>query len=74
MTNKIRFRETADVKEFVAAACRCDFDIDVCYNRITVDAKSIMGVLSMDLSHDVEVRCHGEDEAFNKLLQKFTVA
>ena len=74
MTSKIRFRETEDVKEFVAAACRCNFDIDVCYNRITVDAKSIMGVLSMDLSHDVEVRCHGEDAAFNKLLQKFAVA
>ncbi|MBD9002273.1 MAG: HPr family phosphocarrier protein, partial [Coprococcus catus] len=36
-------------KEFVKAASECDFDIDVRYNRFLVDAKSILGVLSMDL-------------------------
>ena len=28
-----------DAKMFVAAATQCDFDIDVFYNRVTIDAK-----------------------------------
>ena len=34
-----------------------DFDIDVFYNRIIIDAKSILGVLSMDLTQVLTVQC-----------------
>ena len=34
-----------DVNAFVNAATECDFDIDVNYNRVIIDAKSILGVL-----------------------------
>ena len=44
----IRLSATEDVKEFVRAAGQCDFDIDVFYNRVVIDAKSILGVLSLD--------------------------
>ena len=37
----IRLNETEDVKEFVNEAAKCDFDIDISYNRIVIDAKSI---------------------------------
>ncbi len=63
-----------DVNEFVNAASRCDFDIDVFYNRVVIDAKSILGILSMDLNRVLTVRCHGEDEAFTKAIRKFVVA
>ena len=43
----IRLNETEDVKEFVNEAAKCDFDIDISYNRIIIDAKSILGILSM---------------------------
>ena len=43
---QIRLSATEDVKEFVRAAGQCDFDIDVFYNRVVIDAKSILGVLS----------------------------
>ena len=33
-------------KEFVKEAGKCDFDINVFYNRIVIDAKSLLGVLS----------------------------
>ena len=36
-------------KEFVKAASECDFDIDVYFNRIALDAKSLLGILSLDL-------------------------
>ena len=30
--NLVKFNRVDDVKEFVAAATKCDFDIDVTYN------------------------------------------
>ena len=67
---QIKLNAKEDVQEFVRAAGKCDFDIDVFYNRIIIDAKSILGVLSMDLT----VQCHGESKEFNRTLQKFAVA
>ncbi len=38
-----------DVKEFVNKATMCDFDIDIVSGRHQIDAKSLMGVLSLNL-------------------------
>ena len=40
LEKKIKLTEYEEVKEFVHAAEKCDFDIDVFYNRIIIDAKS----------------------------------
>ena len=71
---KIRLNATADVQEFVRAAEKCDFDIDIQYDSTIVDAKSILGIFSMDLTKVLTVTCHGEDHEFNRFLQKFAVA
>lgn len=71
---QIRLNATEDVKEFVNEATRCDFDIDISYNRIIIDAKSLLGILSMDLTQDLTVRCYGEDQRFNKIMDKFAIA
>ena len=63
-----------EVKNFVAAASRCDFDIDISYNRFTVDAKSIVGVLGLDLNRVLTVTCHGYDAEFEKLMRRFALA
>ena len=47
---KIMLPTVEIAKKFVAEASKCDFDIDVFYNRVTIDAKSILGVLSLDLT------------------------
>ena len=57
--SKIKLNATEEVQEFVNAASRCDFDIDVYYNRFLIDAKSILGVLSLDLTRELTVDCHG---------------
>ena len=62
-----------DVKMFVAAATQCDFDIDVYYNRVVIDAKSILGVLSLDLRNVLTVQYDGENEAFEAFLEKMAV-
>lgn len=68
----IRLSGPEAVKEFVNAAEKCDFDIDVKYNRIIVDAKSFLGVLGL-CANPVSVCSHGEDAAFERFLEKFVV-
>lgn len=70
-TRKIRLTQIDDVKEFVNAASACDFDIDIFYNRIIVDAKSLLGVLSLDLSRVLNVSCQGYNSNFEYTLNKF---
>ena len=48
MKTQIKLQDIDGAKEFVRAAVNCDFDIDVYYNRIALDAKSILGILSLD--------------------------
>lgn len=74
MERQIKLSKTEDVQEFVNAATKCDFDIDIFYNRMIIDAKSILGILSMDLTKVLTVKCHGEDKDFNKAIAKFAVA
>ena len=73
-TAKIRLSATADVEEFVSAASKCEYDVDVFYNRFIIDAKSNLGVLSMDLSRELTVKCYGDDPQFFNRIQKFAVA
>ena len=71
---QIKLTANEDVQEFENQASKCDFDIDIFYNRVVIDAKSILGVLSMDLTRVLTVRCNGHDEGFDKFLNKFAVA
>ncbi len=48
-----------DVKQFVTAASLSPVDIDVCSGRYTVDAKSILGVCSLEPGKPVQVRVYG---------------
>lgn len=75
MENKKKIKLAVnDVKEFVRAAEQCDFDIDVFYNRVLIDAKSILGVLSLDLTRILTVQYAGQDHKFEETLQKYCVA
>ena len=53
---------------------KCDFDIDVFYNRIIIDAKSMLGVLSLDLSRELTVKYGGKNNAFENVLCKYACA
>lgn len=72
-THKIRLR-VDEVKDFVAAATKCDFDIDISYNRFVVDAKSIVGVLGLDLNQILTVSYNGYDQEFEDYLNHFALA
>jgi len=59
---KVRLQSITDVKNFVTAASLRNCDVDVISGRYLVDAKSIMGLFSLDLSNPVSVKIHGDDE------------
>lgn len=48
------------IKDFVNLTCRYPNDFDLVSGRLTIDAKSIMGIFSLDLSHPLELWIHGE--------------
>ena len=56
------------VKDFVVAATRCDFDIDISYNRIIVDAKSILGVFGLNFACPLKVSYYGFNQEFENFL------
>ena len=65
-----------DVRLFVNAATRCPCEVDVRSGRYVIDAKSIMGLFSLDLSQPVRVEVHGSDserEAFEQSVAAFEV-
>lgn len=59
---KVQLSSISDVKEFVAITNECPFEIDVCAGRYAVDAKSIMGIFSLDLEKPLTVTVHGTDK------------
>ncbi len=73
MERKIRLTPD-EVKHFVAVASRCDFDIDIAYNRYVVDAKSFLGVYGLDFSKELTVRYDGYNAEFEDLLKVCAIA
>ena len=49
------------VKKFVNIVTAYDFDVDLASGRYAVDAKSIMGIFSLDLSKPIQLTAHTDD-------------
>lgn len=63
-----------DVKDFVNIVSRFDFDVDLTSGRYVVDAKSIMGIFSLDLSKPIKVEVYDDNcDEFLSLVKKFVV-
>lgn len=60
-TTQIQLSTIEDVKRFVNAVNLYDFDIDLSAGRYKVDAKSIMGIFSLDLSKPMDIEIHTSD-------------
>ena len=73
MKTQIKFKDVDGAKEFVRAAMDCEFDIDVYYNRIALDAKSILGMLSLDPRHPITVDFEGDNAGFNRVIEKYAI-
>ena len=73
MIKKIRMTQD-QVQNFVNVASKCDFDIDISYNRYVVDAKSFLGVYGLDFGKTLTVSYDGFNEELEELLKKSAVA
>lgn len=63
------------VKDFVNVTSKCDFDIDIVgSNRYFVDAKSIVGILGLDMSRPLTVSYDGFNADFEQYLRAHTQA
>ncbi len=69
----ISLKSTEDVKTFVGLMCKYDFDVDLISGRYVIDAKSIMGIFSLDLSKPVRLEAHTDDEKIKEDMKSFTV-
>lgn len=68
----IKLNTISDVKEFVNIVAKYDFDVDLISGRYAIDAKSIMGIFSLDIAKPIKLEAHTEDAtAFFAEVKKF---
>ena len=67
-TVQISLNSIDKVKSFVNEISKFDFDFDLVSGRYVIDAKSIMGIFSLDLSKPIELNIHAEGEALESVL------
>ena len=60
-TVKISLNSIDKVKAFVNDITKFETDFDLVSGRYVIDAKSIMGIFSLDLSKDIDLNIHAED-------------
>lgn len=67
-TVQISLNSIDKVKSFVNDITKFDYDFDLVSGRYVIDAKSIMGIFSLDLSKPINLNIHA-DENMNAILE-----
>lgn len=71
---KIVLKGIEDVRNFVKEVIMLEYEVDLIQGRYVVDAKSVMGIFSLDLLSPITVQIHGEDcDAFLEKIRGFLV-
>lgn len=74
-STSIRLSSIEAVKKFVTLTNSYDFPINLTTDRYKIDAKSIMGVFSLDLSQPVEIEVESDGASeFIQQLKQFQVS
>ncbi len=61
MEKTICLKTISDVKKFVNIVTKCSYDVDLISDRYVIDAKSIMGIFSLDLSKPIKLVTNGNE-------------
>lgn len=70
----IKLSTIEQVKKFVNIMCTVDCDVDLRSGRYTIDAKSIMGIFSLDLLSPIEMIIHCDEcDALLEEIKEFIV-
>ena len=71
---KIILSNIQDIRDFVNQVILVDYDVDLVQGRYVVDAKSIMGIFSLDLLSPISLEAHTEyAEDLMAKIEKFIV-
>ena len=70
----VKFRNIDEIQEFAKAVNQFDGDVDLKQGRITIDAKSLLGICSMNIEEEMELQVfNGDAEELKELIKKFLV-
>lgn len=72
-TVQISLNSIGKVKSFVNTISQFEYDFDLISGRYVIDAKSIMGIFSLDLSKPIDLAIHTEDN-LNEILDEILEA
>lgn len=73
LTTKILINTVEKVKQFSSIVSRQNVECEIVEGIYIIDAKSIMGIFSINLSEPVELRIHSDDTAILDSLKEFIV-
>lgn len=67
---KVKFEKVTDVTEFVNEVSKLDCEADLSSGRYLINAKSIMGIFTLDISKELDLVIYSDDymikDKFNK--------
>ena len=72
-TVQINLNSVEKVRAFVNSVNTFDSEFDLVSGRFVIDAKSIMGILSLDLSKPITLNIYSDDDAIMESLKPFLV-
>ncbi len=71
---QIKLSNVQDIREFVNTVILADYEVDLIQGRYVIDAKSIMGIFSLDLLSPINLVAHTENsEALFEKIAKFVI-
>lgn len=59
---EVKLSSVDDIRDFVDRCCELDCEIDLAAGRYIVDAKSLLGVFSVDLTRNLELSVYSDDK------------
>ena len=68
-TVQISLNSIDKVKSFVNEITKYDNDFDLVSGRSVIDAKSIMGIFSLDLSKPIDLNIHAENQDADNIIE-----
>ena len=71
----VTLNDFSKIKKFTSEVVKFESDIDLIKGRYVIDAKSTIGIFTLDLSVPVDVLIHSENEEeikrFNEVMEEF---
>ena len=72
-TVQVNLNSVEKVRAFVNSVNTFNSEFDLVSGRFVIDAKSIMGILSLDLSKPITLNIYSDDDAIIESLKPFLV-